>query len=106
MVAPVRCTNAPLPHSVSTRVPHTTTPTLLPLRPLTTQSLTPSTGPSHTTAPHTVSAGSTPARVIDYPSTLASPTPVLEGTGVLVLDRIYRVAYVALSERADEKLAR
>ena len=52
-----------------------------------------------------VFAGGAAPVVVDYPAQLPHPHPVLEGTGALVLDRIFRVAYVALSERADRALA-
>lgn len=39
------------------------------------------------------------------PTPLTHPPSQLQGTGVLVIDRINGVAYVALSERADKALA-
>ncbi|KDD73274.1 hypothetical protein H632_c2359p0, partial [Helicosporidium sp. ATCC 50920] len=47
------------------------------------------------------------ARVLDLSFAEAEdPCRAFEGTGVLVLDRLHGVAYVALSERADERTAR
>lgn len=43
-------------------------------------------------------------RTLDM-SPFESEGQYLEGTGVLVIDRINGVAYVALSERADRRLA-
>lgn len=45
-------------------------------------------------------------RVSDRAEALEAAGRFLEGTGALVLDRVHRVAYVALSERADEQTAR
>jgi len=46
-----------------------------------------------------------PAEAGAHPASPAAPA-YFEGTGVLVLDRVNGVAYVSLSERADERLAR
>ena len=49
-----------------------------------------------------------PGRVLDLSPAESRPgasAAYFEGTGVLVLDRVNGVAYVSLSERADEKLA-